>query len=362
MGARTRYAYEPDYAVPPGATLAETIDSLDMSQRELAIRTGLTPVSVSRIISGEQPLTFETANKLELATGVPARFWNALESQYRERLSKLEEHEQLKADLDWLKDIPVKELQSRGLVGKHPDKVLVLREVLAFYGVSSVAAWKEIWETPKVAARRSACFETLPGAASAWIRQGQLLAKEIHTEPYSRKRFQEALAQIRTLTTASAEVFRKQMVMLCAASGVAAVFVPEMKKVPWNGATMWLSPDKAMIILSLRGKAEDKFWFSFFHEAGHIVLEHSKKELFINDGLTEDPREKEADEFASEQLIPSKYNPAIRNISSHAEIIELADRLGISPGIVAGRFRYLTGQWKFFSKLICRFDWKPEKG
>jgi len=84
------YPFEPDYAVAPGETLAETLASLGMSQAELALRTGLTDVSVSRIIEESQPITAETANKLELATGVPASMWNNLEAQYREQLAKIE--------------------------------------------------------------------------------------------------------------------------------------------------------------------------------------------------------------------------------------------------------------------------------
>jgi addiction module HigA family antidote len=360
---RKRYAYEPDYAVAPGATLAETIDTLGMTQRELAVRTGLNPVSVARIVTGEQPITYETANKLEMATGVPARMWNNLEAQYRERLAKLDERERMRADLDWLGTIPVKELQKRGLVGSHQDQVLVLRDVLAFYGVSSVAAWRDLWETPAVVARRSMCFQTCPGTASSWIRQGELLAHGIACEPYDRSRFLEALKEIRGLTGERAEVFRPRMVELCAAAGVAVVFVQEMKKVPWNGATKWLASDKTMILLSLRGKSEDKFWFSFFHEAAHVVLQHSKKELYINDEAVEDPRERAADAFAADMLIPHHFDGEIRAIRRKTDVVAMARRLGVSPGIVAGRFQFLTGKWTHFKDLIRRFEWKPvQKG
>ena len=92
---------------------------------------------------------------------------------------------------------------------------------------------------------------------------------------------------------------------LCAEAGVALVFIPEMKKVPWNGATKWLSSEKAMIILNLRGKGEDLFWFSFFHEAGH-VLTGKKQHLYIAEKHDDSPEEKKADAFASEILIPAK--------------------------------------------------------
>ncbi len=292
---------------------------------------------------------------------MPARFWNNLEAQYRERLANLDEREKMKADLDWLKAMPIKDLQQRGVVGRHADKVMVLRDVLAFYGVGSVEAWKEIWEAPEVAARRSTCFQTCPGAASAWIRQGEVLAQPVSCQPYDRSRFHAALTAIRALTVERAEVFRPEMQRLCAEAGVAVVFVPEMKKVPWNGAMRWLGPNKVMILMSLRGKTEDKFWFSFFHEAGHVYLQHSKKELYINDGVADDPQEKEADVFAASWLIPHTYDAVIKGFRSADEIKGLAVQLGVTPGIVAGRFRHLTGKWNRFSGLIRKFDWKSAK-
>ena len=361
METKERYGYEPDYAVPPGETLQEIIDSLGMTQRQLAARTGLTVQTVVRIIKGEQPITYTTANLLELATAVPARLWNNLEAQYRERLAKLDERERMRADLDWLDGIPVRELQARNLIGRHTDKVSVLRDTLAFYGVSSVAAWEEIWESPEVAARRSMCFETCTGPATAWIRQGELIAQRIPCAPYSRAGFMESLKKIRSLTVEKPAVFCSELVQCCAKAGVAVVFVPEMKKAPWNGATKWLTSDKAMILLSLRGKGEDRFWFSFFHEAGHVVRQHRKRELFINDGTSKDDWEKEADAFAAEFLIPAEHNPKIRALHNKADVCSLAGVLGVSPGIVAGKFQFLTGKWNQFKELIRTFDWSSER-
>jgi HTH-type transcriptional regulator/antitoxin HigA len=95
LKAKKIYGFEPDYAIPPGETLKEVMESLNMSQKELAIRTGLTVQSLNRIFKGDQPISYETANKLELATGVPARMWNNLEAQYREQLAKNKERKQM---------------------------------------------------------------------------------------------------------------------------------------------------------------------------------------------------------------------------------------------------------------------------
>jgi transcriptional regulator with XRE-family HTH domain len=354
--ARKKYEFKPDYAVPPGDTLLEVMESLGMTQKELAIRTGLTEQTLTRIFKGEQPVSYETANRLELVTQVPARLWNNLEAQYREQIVKLEERQRLESNIEWLKTIPTKELIERGYLEADRDKTALLRKTLAFFGVSSVRAWRDIWERPVVAARRSPCFESRLGDAAAWIRQGELQAHEIACAPFDKKRFKDALPKIRTLTREQPAVFEPEIKRLCAEAGVAVALVREMKKVPWNGATKWLTPRKAMILLSLRGKGEDKFWFSFFHEAGH-VLHDSKKDLLINDGSHDDPREERANVFASEILIPAQYNNDIRLFHSKTEIISLADELGVSPGIVAGRYQFLTEKWNFFKGLIRTLSW-----
>ena len=185
------------------------------------------------------------------------------------------------------------------------------------------------------------------------------MAREISCEPYNKGTFDASLKKIRALTTKSPEAFVPEMQKMCAESGFALVLVPRMKKVPWHGATKWLKPNKAMILLSLRGKGEDKFWFSFFHEAGH-VLHDNKKKLYINDGNEEDPVEKRADEYASNILIPSKYRAKIPELTSNTKIIAFARQLGICPGIVAGQYQFITQNWSYFHDLIRKFEWTKE--
>ncbi len=354
--AKKKYRFDPDYAVPPGETLKEFMESRGMTQRELAVRTGLTVQTLNRIFKGEQPITYETANRLELATNLPAHMWNNLEMQFQEQLAKIREKELLKADLAWLKLVPTRELIERGAIEKQDNPVDLLREVLKFFGVSSVRAWRELWEKPQIAARRSKCFETKPFYAAVWIRLGEIQAHKINCRPFDRKGFAEAIQHIRGLVREEPGVFMPRMISLCADAGVALALIPEMKKVPWNGATKWLATDKAMILLNLRGKMEDIFWFSFFHEAGH-VLNDSPKNTYINDETSNNPCEKAADEFADKILIPARWNGRISTIRTKEEITSLADKLGVSPGIVVGRFQHLTGKWNYFNGLKRKFSW-----
>jgi len=350
-----KYSYNPDFAVLPGETLLEVLESQNLSQKDIAIRTGLTVQTISRIISGNQPISYSTANSLEMVTKVPAKFWNNLEANYREQLAKLKEKKQLNNSISWLKNIPTNEIFNRGYVKKEKSKIDNLRNILTFYGVNSVEAWEILWKNEKIAARRSHCYETIPEAASAWIRMGEIEALKISTKKYNKVTFKSNLKLIKNLTIEKPEIFIPKLINLCANSGVALSLIPKLDKVPWNGASKWITPDKALIILNIRGKTEDKFWFSFFHEAGHI-LHDSKKGLYIADG-SNDPIEIKANNFSENYLIPKKYNSMISEFKTRNEFIKFAKTLNISVGIVVGRYHYITKKWYEFTDLINKFQW-----
>lgn len=103
---------------------------------------------------------------------------------------------------------------------------------------------------------------------------------------------------------------------------------------------------------------EDMFGFSFFHEAGHVIL-HGKSELSINDGTIEDERERQANEFASSVLF-GKERDWIPGLSNAEEVRTLARELNISPGIVAGQYQYLNKEDTCYNELISHFHWVKE--
>lgn len=356
--ADATYPYAPDYIVPPGETLRETMESMSMTEKSLAQRLGLKTQSLHRIFTGTQPIRPDTAAKLEMIFGVPARFWNSLQAQYAEAIARQKEKARLESELqerkEWIRQFPVSIMKKRGYIPDSRDATIVYRGLLAFFAITSGDAWAEIWDTPEVAARRSICFETNKYHASVWIRQGERMAANIPCGQYNAGKFKAALVKIRDLTVESPDVFTSRMRDLCAEAGVALAMVPEIAKVPWNGATKWML-NKPLIILNLRGKSEDSFWFSFFHEAAHVLTD-SRRRLYIADNSNA-PEEVAADNFAAEFLIPAHFNQRIAAFKSKAEIIDFARELGIAAGIVAGRHRYLTRKWTHFGGLIRRFNW-----
>jgi len=81
--------YQPNKAIHPGETLKEILDSIPMSQTELAMRTGLTPKTINEIVRGKAVLTTDTAIKLSVVFGMSTDFWNNLERNYQEDLSRI---------------------------------------------------------------------------------------------------------------------------------------------------------------------------------------------------------------------------------------------------------------------------------
>ncbi len=92
--------YIPDFVSPPGETLLEVLETRGMSQAELAERTGRPKKTINEIIKGKTAITPETALQFEFVLGVPARFWNQREQNYREFLAR--QRENLK-QRDWVR-------------------------------------------------------------------------------------------------------------------------------------------------------------------------------------------------------------------------------------------------------------------
>ncbi|MCX6346156.1 MAG: helix-turn-helix domain-containing protein [Armatimonadetes bacterium] len=353
--------YKPDFVSPPGDTLQETLECIGMTQAELCDRTGRPRKTISEIINGKAAITPDTALQFEMVLGIPASFWISRETHYREAIARQEEHAILENKITWLSTIPHMAMAQKGWIRKHNDCTEQLQEVLRYFGVASPEAWEEVWMSPlQVAYRRSETFESDPGAIAAWLRKGELEARAVDCQPYNQAIFLKALQDIRALTVEPPSVFQPRMRQLCANAGVAVVFVPELPRTYVCGATKWLTSTKALVQLSLRYKKNDHLWFTFFHEAMHI-LKHGKKDIFIESNLkSKEAKEAEADALSAEFMIPqSKYDTFARSRSiTRQKIKNFARATNIAPGIVVGRLQHeRVIPYSQFNDLKISYQW-----
>jgi addiction module HigA family antidote len=364
----TEDSFQPNYAIPPGATLRDELRARHMTQSQLAQRMGRPKKTISEIVNGKAEITAETALQLETVLGVPARFWLALEANYQEDLARIRDRARLQREVQWARQFPVRKMAQLGWIKGQQDDAETVREVLAFFGVASADAWHDI-------SLGSAAFLASPAygcdqyALSAWLRQGELGAEKMHCQPFRPETFRRALAEVRTHVCEHPGAFVPRVQAICAAAGVAVVLVPELPGVRVRGSARWLSSTKAMILLSLRHKTDDHLWFAFYHEAAHLLL-HAKDDHFVDlvsdrpDDLIVEQDEQAANTFAAEQLIPqSQLDDYLQSDwRSRESISAFARRIGVTPGIVVGRLQH-DGHlpWDNFNYLKLRLDWANPK-
>ena len=343
MAENKAYAFVPDYTVHPGEVLEETLAARGMQKGDLAERCGLSPKTVSLIICGKAPITPETAIQLERVLGVSAMLWSNLDTNYRLFQARLADQNELEKNNDWVSQFPVSHLVKRGILRPSKDDLDIKKQLLDFFGVGSIAAWEDTIKRMQVAYRRSPSFQSSPPSVATWLRIGELQAEEIQCKPYNKSKFEQSLIEIKRLTCENPDKFVPKVKELCCHAGVLLVFVAELPGTHLSGATRWIRSDKALIMLSLRHKSDDHLWFSFFHEAGHILL-HDKRSVFL-DGSEKEENEKElqADQFAAEMLISTgdydEFFGGKESISA-SDVESFAKEVGIARGIVVGRLQH----------------------
>lgn len=294
----------------PGETLIDTINAKNISQSELASRMGRPIKTINEIIQGKTAITPETAIQLERVLGISAEFWIEREQNYRLELAEIAETETLLEKSQWLQNFPLLSMKKLGWIDYSKNEVIEqFNAVLSFFSVSSVDAYHSHYEieVSEVAFRMINTGDKNKHNVNAWLRKGEIQANELPTIEFDANKFKSALDSIKTIMANHPDDFFEQLQGICLQAGVKVVHTPCLPKTMLHGSTRWVN-NTAIIQLSNQYKRNDVFWFTFFHEAGHI-LKHGKKDVFVEgldytaEGLK---KEEEANEFATKYTFSDK--------------------------------------------------------
>ncbi len=321
-------------AIPPGATIKEQLDYRGMRQKEFAVRMNLSEKHISKLINGEVQLTPETAVKLEMVLGVPAKFWNNLEAIYREMIIKAEAENAMDADIELAKQFPYSEMAKLEWipVSRDPkEKVIHLRKYFEVVSLSLL----ESEQITRIACRRLAITEKSDLALMAWAQEAKIKARDIQTAPINTKELPSVIPEIRKMTLLEPAEFCPKIKKRLADYGVALVFLPHLKGSFLQGAT-FMDGKKIVVGLTAGGNDADKFWFSLFHELAHIVLGHAGQA-----NGTSDEDEKAADAWSADALINKDAFADFKMARDYSEpgVLNFAKQQDIAPGIVVGRMQ-----------------------
>ena len=353
----TKLSYNPDFEIHPGESLNDELEFLNLTQVELAQRTGLSEKHISQIINGLEPITPETAIKLERAIGTAAEFWNNLQKNFELNRAQIAANKKIRYEIEEAKKFKCySELAEMGCVRVTPDWNERAEDLLKFFAVDSLSFIKETEKT---------AFRQTPGrfdryALAAWLRCGEIEAGKLKLEEFNSRVVRDIIPSIKKLTL-NPRGFGEELRELCASAGVAVVYTPYFQNTKVNGSARWIG-DRAVIQVNTRGAYSDIFWFTFFHELGHIML-HGVKEKFLDyKDKTIDEKEKEANSFAASTLIPeTEYRSLIKVRPLNYQIVKsFAQKIGIGTDIVLGRLGHdKIAQWKQIARSRDRLVIQP---
>lgn len=338
-------AFQPDWVSPPGETISDVLRDRNLSMSALASAMRVSSGYVEDLLAGRAPIDRDIAQRLHRTLGASTEFWLTRERQYRADSVRLRPSLVAADNKQWIRTLPVGNMIKFGWIPPARTGAEKIEACLKFFGVPDALTWQSTHQETlrRAAFRTSPSLASNPASVAAWLRQGERECSEIACSPWNSTRFRELLPHLRSLTSDKDPArFLPRLREACARAGVAVAIVRAPTGCRASGATQFLTPEKAMILLSFRFLSDDQFWFSFFHEAGHLLL-HDPSRLFLEeDAVSGENYELEANRFSADILIPPHLQGGLRSLRLTAKaIIRFAVRVQISPGIIVGQLQHL---------------------
>ncbi len=353
--------FTPDWFSKPGDSLRALMLRRSINAQEVAGHLDGGMKTLRGFLDGSNPIDSDHASVLAKAVGGTISFWLKRQEQYEVALERaVDRAAAVEAD-DWLLlPVPGEKPKGRLTQEKKRDEV---RRRLRFFNVSTIDAWQARYGKicTSTMFRTSATFDSDDGAVLMWLRDGELSSDLVSTKPWNADNLQDRLDSIRKLSKLrQPDVFLPKLKKLCAEAGVAVVAKRAPTGCRASGASRLVAPDKAMVLLSFRGLSDDKFWFTVFHELGHLIL-HGARTFVDSDmnGDDLDESEKEANEFASRMIVPEERVEEFRSLpADKTKMIRFSGKAGVSVGLLVGQMQhrkmirpdqmnYLKRHWKW---------------
>jgi len=294
------------------------------------------------IVVGAMPIDGPAARAIGEAVGGSANFWLKRQANYERDLARVAAAMSA-AEVDvWLRSIPAPEPGRPGRLSQQ-SRTAELTRRLTFYGVGTLEAWQGRYgrDREQTRFRTSTKLTSDDGAISLWLRQGELAAALSDTPRWDRSALEARLDGIKRLSRISKPTrFLPKLRNLLAEAGVALIPMRTPRGCKASGASRLVRPDLAMIMLSFRFRSNEQFWFTLFHEIGHLLL-HGGQSFVDVDLESEDALEKEANDFASSMIIPPERAKDFSQIgTSYEDITRFAVSVDVAPALVLGQLQH----------------------
>lgn len=352
-----------DFILHPGETLAEVLDDRGMSQKELAIRTGMTEKHVSTIVNGMKSISVAFAKKLEYAFGIESAFWINLQSNYDREMLEFEELNTIsKEEVSVLKNLKevIQYWSNLGWMKTEDNPVSKVLDVRRIMGIS------DLTDIPNLAYNAAFRAQVKNNKVNtyvlfAWQRMCEMLTQNISiADEINIEKLKNKIPKIKKIMFKNAGMIQPELEKEFAECGIAFKIVENFKGAPVQGFIKKTNDEALVLCMTIRASFADIFWFTLFHEIAHIINEDTKN-TFVDFESVSSETESKADDFAKNALIPlAKFNEfAIEKNYSLGAIKILASECGVCPFIVIGRLmKEGLIEWNAYTEHRTRYKWQ----
>lgn len=330
------------------------LDKYQLTQKRAAELTGYGEKNISRWLSGHSRPSESVSNFLRVLLAEKSAFERLKMKNFPDVAKAAHPAEERQPDAEEkeiLKGVDYPALVKIWKVAQTSSPVARRTQLCRLLQVPDLTTFRDEAENKHLAmaAFKDTNQQSNLVSGAIWIELGCQAAGNIEVKPYDRDKLKESITQLRELTQSPLAAVIPKVRRILADAGVALVFMPIMKQSAYRGCTRLLTPDKAVIIHSLKYRNVSQFWLILFHEIAHLVLHISDvADVFAEyDDQTADPREAEADDWARDTLVYSDQLIAFRARHGKPEywqLQEFAQEVKVHPAIAAEVFNKKAGQ------------------
>lgn len=333
-------------AFHPGYYIEELVEEYGITQNEFALRMGTTPKTLSELINGIANLSNDLAKKLSVMTGTSVELWLNLQSSYDQKLIEISKEKDFDEQKEVLKQIDYSYFVNVAKLPKTNNSSEKIANLCKYFTISDLRILKKQDFLVNYRTSLNSTSEKNIINSQAWLQTAINFSKSVETKKYDENKLKNYLPTLRSMTIEETEKFLPKIKEILAECGVAFVLLPHLKNSGINGAVKWINEDRVVLAMNNRKLNAYIFWFSFFHEIKH-VFQRKLKTTFISCTDTEmvernKKLEEEADNFSANYLIRKEdlTKLSLTKYITDEEIKAFAKKIGIHPGIVAGRLQH----------------------
>ncbi|GAA6187657.1 ImmA/IrrE family metallo-endopeptidase [Litorivita sp. NS0012-18] len=326
-----------DWQSSPASSIVDLLDLSGKTMDQLVSNVG---IGVLDIVKEDAAFDHGMASALAEFLGGSAQFWLRRDQIFQEQRGLPD----LPDEKEWVRSLPYAEMARFGWLPSTRSAEEKIEHSLDFFECDNLREWQQKYESTiaGVAFRTTFSFENDAAATLAWLRKGEQIAAIRDLPEFDADSLLENVDGIKALCRrANPGDFLPKLESILAESGVGFAVVRAPKGCRASGATRIVENNRAILQLSFRHLSDDHFWFTLFHEIGHLVLHRETKMFLEGNFVDSDEFESEANSFASDVLVPMEYRPLLAKVKISAKpLIALAYKLGISPGILVGQMQH----------------------